>query len=123
MKVLSRPSSQGVSYRVVAVPPLVNLETSSSKSNVLQTNTKASPKVTAVTLSRVETVQKAGASQAAVSSSASKPRSPLAERAKSDSEDDEIEDEIDANIKLLSGGSGPFEYFGESYTDQGRDSE
>jgi hypothetical protein len=66
VKVLSRPSSQNASYRVAAVPPLLNLETSSSKSNVLQNHTKASPKVTAVTLSRVETVQKAGASQTAV---------------------------------------------------------
>lgn len=112
---ISHPGDQGASHRVAVVSPLLSLEGPSSKSNLPESRSTQKPheiesKVTPVTLSRVETVQKAGTGQAAVSSSVSKLRTALLERAKyqfeADSEDDEMEDEIDAKIKLLSGTAG-----------------
>jgi hypothetical protein len=112
---LSQLGAQAVSFRGVVVPPLLSLEDSLSTNNAPKSTSTQKPhedesKVTPATPSRVGTVQKVSTSQDSVSSSASKPRTALWERAKyqfeADSEDDEMEDEIDANIKLLGGAAG-----------------
>ena len=110
----SPPGAQGASHGVAGEAPMTSLKDSSeinltvSKPTGKADGSKA--KVTPVSFPRVGWVERAKLSNSAVPAFESKPRTTLLDRAKyqfeADSDDDELEDEIDANLEELSGTAG-----------------